>query len=80
MKKLLLLCILLVGCAEKNPDGSYRIVEAKDPLMDATYSVVIDSCEYIICGYKMAHKGNCRYCAERRAQELNDIVELIKNN
>ena len=32
--------------------------------------IEIDSCEYIIggAGYKgyMAHKGNCKYCEERR--------------
>ena len=36
--------------------------------------IVIDSCEYIVksseSGYQgygyMAHKGNCRYCKERR--------------
>lgn len=48
------------------------------------YSViVVDSCEYIVktidydkgydsaiqSGY-LAHKGNCRFCAERRKQEL----------
>ena len=49
------------------------------------YSViVVDSCEYIVktidyskgsrdatqSGY-LAHKGNCRFCAERRKQEMN---------
>ena len=32
--------------------------------------IEIDSCEYVICsvGYKgyMAHKGNCKYCEQRR--------------
>ena len=32
--------------------------------------IVIDSCEYVIggAGYKgyMAHKGNCKYCEQRR--------------
>ena len=32
--------------------------------------IVIDSCEYVISdsGYKgyMAHKGNCKYCEQRR--------------
>lgn len=39
--------------------------------------VVIDSCEYLIkretwdrgCAGFFAHKGNCRYCKERRERE-----------
>lgn len=42
--------------------------------------VVIDSCEYLIgktgedykgYGY-LTHKGNCKYCAERRKRELKN--------
>ena len=45
--------------------------------------IVVDSCEYLVkaeekgagqyatrAGY-MAHKGNCRFCAERRKNEMN---------
>ena len=43
--------------------------------------VVIDSCEYLIgntsCADKgygyLTHKGNCKYCAERRKQELQNV-------
>lgn len=56
------------------------------------YSVIIvDSCEYIVktidvapgafsatqSGY-LAHKGNCRFCVERRKQELKELVEQLK--
>lgn len=56
------------------------------------YSVIIiDNCEYIVktidfakgcrdatqSGY-LAHKGNCRFCAERRKQELKELVEQLK--
>lgn len=51
------------------------------------YSViVVDSCEYIVKtidydkGYRnatqsgyLAHKGNCRFCAERRKQEMEKV-------
>ena len=30
---------------------------------------VIDSCEYITWGQGLAHKGNCKFCAERRKKE-----------
>lgn len=43
--------------------------------------VVIDSCEYLIgrgnYGYDgygyLSHKGNCKYCAERRKRELQNL-------
>ncbi len=43
--------------------------------------VVIDSCEYLIgknrfgdAGYGyLSHKGNCKYCAERRKRELQKL-------
>lgn len=43
--------------------------------------IVIDSCEYLIgskyepgTGYGyLAHKGNCKYCAERRKRELQNL-------
>lgn len=53
--------------------------------------IVVDNCEYIVktincrtgdrsatqSGY-LAHKGNCRFCAERRKQELKELVEQLK--
>ena len=39
---------------------SYRVIE-------------IDSCEYVQSAHQLAHKGNCKYCAERRKQELLDL-------
>lgn len=52
---------------------------------------VVDSCEYIIradyttrgsaCwghGF-MAHKGNCKYCAERRKKEQDELKQEIVN-
>ena len=32
------------------------------------HTIVIDSCEYIEAFNKLAHKGNCRFCAERRRE------------
>ena len=71
MKKLLLLALtamMMVGCEEK------RWYELQ------SYGFqTIDSCEYVIGAYKLAHKGNCKYCAERRKQELKELVEQLKN-
>ena len=46
--------------------------------------IIIDSCEYIrgyrTLGYRLAHKGNCRFCKERRKKELEDLVDALKEN
>ena len=77
IKKIILLTftVLMVGCDEKLPDGTYK------PASYRTYT--IDSCEYI--GYAagsqcdfLAHKGNCRFCKERRQNELEELVIKLK--
>lgn len=34
------------------------------------HTIVIDSCEYIEAFNRLAHKGNCRFCAERHRKGL----------
>lgn len=72
MKKLLILCItavMMAGCREKWEGGH-------------NYDVAtIDSCEYVCLGtLGLAHKGNCRFCAERHKRELKEIVEQLKTD
>ena len=74
MKKLLAMLAfsaMLVACAETNADGSIKLDEG----IDNPYTRVIDSCEYIVWGHGLAHKGNCKFCAERRRKELKKIIE-----
>ena len=78
MKKLLLLAfaaMMMVGCDQQQ--------YAKDMTKDDFGVCVYDSCEYLIAahGYKgfLAHKGNCKFCAERRKQELKELVEQLKD-
>jgi uncharacterized protein YcfL len=76
MKKIILLTLvtlMMVGCDYQNPDGSY---DTSKSLM--TQTIVIDSCEYIEGYYTLAHKGNCRFCKERRQKELKELVEQLK--
>ena len=78
MKKIILLALtalMMVGCDERLQDGTYK------PYSYRTY--IIDSCEYV--GYAMssqydylAHKGNCRFCKERRQKELEELVIKLK--
>ena len=47
---------------------------------DNYYVVIMDSCEYIeyTRAYGFQHKGNCKFCEQRRKQELKDLVKQIK--
>ena len=83
MKTIILLALttlMVVGCKYKT---DAEIEEAKH--LDGFNIVVIDSCEYLeksdAIGYQgygyFAHKGNCRFCAERRKKELKELVEQL---
>lgn len=37
-----------------------------------------DSCEYITIYQGISHKGNCKYCKERRKQELKELIKAQK--
>ena len=76
MKKIIfiaLTALIMVGCEYQNPDGSYNT--SKSLMMEI---VVIDSCEYISGYCILAHKGNCRFCKERRKKELEELVIKLK--
>ena len=75
MKKFILLMLttlVIVGCRYKYTDAN---------IVEATNSVIIvnkhtlDSCEYYP---HYGHKGNCRFCKERRKQELKEFIEQLK--
>lgn len=73
MKKIILLifiALMMVGCDFKNQDGSYNTSRSL-----SYETIVIDSCEYVESYYKLAHKGNCKYCKKRREKELNELIE-----
>lgn len=73
MKNIILLALtalMMVGC-HKFPD--YQRI-------DKWQILELDSCEYIQAdGYHgYVHKGNCRFCKERRQKELKELVEQLK--
>lgn len=85
MKKIILLALttlIMVGCKYRT---DAEIEEAKQ--LRGFNIIIIDSCEYLksiesaaYAGYGFfAHKGNCRFCKERRGQELKKLVETLKN-
>jgi len=76
MKKIILLALvalMMVGCDYQNPDGSYNT--SRSIYFE---TIVIDSCEYIRDCYRLAHKGNCRFCMMRREKELKELATKLK--
>ena len=78
MKKIILLtltALMMVGCTERNPNGHIVINtgNANNPEI-----LIIDSCEYVGWGYGLAHKGNCKFCKERRQKELVGLIKRLK--
>ena len=75
MKKIILLALtalMMVGC------GTGESVKYK--VSDDYIIVEIDSCEYVRYNpaYGFQHKGNCRFCKERRQKELEELVIKLK--
>lgn len=66
---LVLASLMLFSCYENEQEEQEIMENWKDYAV-----IVIDSCEYIVkssvSGYQgfgyMAHKGNCKFCKERR--------------
>ena len=84
MKKIILLALtalMMVGCEYKT---NAEIEEAER--LKGFNIVVVDSCEYLkkdeSAGYQgygyFSHKGNCRFCKERRQKELKELIEQLK--
>jgi hypothetical protein len=80
MKKLILLLVLaFVMCGCKRPTDNINAPVGGSTLTTAFQTVMIDSCEYIIGSQKIAHKGNCKYCAKRHKKEQEELIKkLIK--
>lgn len=74
---LILTTLMIVGCEGRTEE---EIEEAKR--LSGFNIIVIDSCEYLkmanTCGNQgfgyFAHKGNCRFCKERREKELEKLI------
>jgi hypothetical protein len=72
---LLLAALIMVGCSNQNKIA--KTVEKGD-----FATLEYDSCEYLlrVSGYQgyLAHKGNCRFCKERRQKEMKELIEQLK--
>ena len=68
-----LAALMMVGCDY----NSNRNIDTKtEGIIYGT--IIIDSCEYIKGAEKLAHKGNCKFCKERRQKEMKELVEQLK--
>lgn len=84
MKKIFILMSILFATISCSKQSDTNVVEKLNDVYKVEYLnfkvVTIDSCEYLIGGdsspYQgydyMTHKGNCKYCAERRKRELKN--------
>ena len=74
MKKIILLAftaLIMVGCS--------KVKYTKRQITTQDVGVFeYDSCEYITIYSGVSHKGNCRFCKERRQKELKELVEQLK--
>ena len=76
MKKIILLALtalMMMGC-DKTVDEDTKLCE------EHYHTIILDSCEYISNNklWDMTHKGNCRFCKERRQKELEELVIKLK--
>jgi len=74
MKKIILLALtalMMVGCRYKSTGANIREASNAVIIVDEH---TLDSCEYYP---SYGHKGNCRFCKERRQKELKELVEQV---
>lgn len=86
MKKIILLALtalMMVGCNVEIREPRQKEEKEEQPIFEwHNQVVIIDSCEYISEETRglVEHKGNCRFCKERRQKELKYIIEQLKEN
>ena len=82
MKKLILLSLIAIMMAGCDSRKVFPETESTNELRDGFRTYEANECEYWIYqnghGGIPIHKGNCRFCAERRKQELKELVEELK--
>lgn len=81
MKKIIistLTALMMVGCEMKQTTENIEAPYGGNLGNTPFQTILIDSCEYVTGTYKLSHKGNCRFCEERRQKELKELVEQLK--
>lgn len=73
IKKIILFALtvlMMTGCTKKDSNGHIAINTGN---VNNPEIVIIDSCEYVTWNYRMAHKGNCRFCRKRDSIKWESI-------
>ena len=90
MKKFLIVSLLLsllvsCDCGNTNNENCQDIKPINTGVAtyrDTGYMLTIDSCQYILShvngGSVIIHHSNCRFCRERRKEEIKEFVRLLK--
>ena len=79
---IVLLLTILFGVAvtyeQAKPNKGSVYPPLSHGVVEGYSTIVIDSCEYIEAFNRLAHKGNCKFCAERRREDISKFIERIK--
>jgi len=84
MKKIILLALaalMAVGCYQAKAYHDKQIELVSDYRLS---TIEYQGCEYVVMqsNWKqhgtVIHKGNCRFCKERRQKEMKELVEQLK--
>ena len=85
IKKFILLALtalMMVGCYEAKAYHDKQIDLVSDYILS---SIEYQGCEYVVMQSirkqrgTIVHKGNCRFCKERRQKELEKLVIKLKD-
>ena len=86
MKKIILLALaalMVVGCYQAKAYHNKKISLVGDYRLE---TIEYQGCEYIVMQSHwkqhgtMIHKGNCRFCKERKQNEMKELIEQLKRN
>ena len=86
MKKIILLALtalVMAGCYQAKAYNDKQIELVSDYRLS---TIEYQGCEYVVMQSDwnkhgtMSHKGNCRFCKERRQKELEELVKQLKEN
>lgn len=84
IKKIILLALaalMMVGCYQAKAYNDKQIELVSDYRLS---TIEYQGCEYVVMQSNwnkhgtMSHKGNCRFCKERRQKELEELIIKLK--
>lgn len=77
MKKIILFSFLIILISCNDTTKNIEAPKGYNILTNNFGTIVIDSCEYITGYSRLAHKGNCEFCKERKKQEIKELIKQL---